>query len=207
MHRPRPAALRLLRFLTVVSTLAVVAFSCSDGDGEDAAPPETTTTTGITTTTVGVTTTTATGTGLVRCTNPEGFSIAHPRSWEVDGCSQFHREPFTPPGATDERVAAVTAYVDPVPISVVADPEGARDLDRTELTIDGHRSLRLSYRTGDDSLYPAGTPITLYAVEFPTAPDERERTLFVDTVGLSTFDYEENVEVLDRMAPTVEIAE
>lgn len=201
MHLP------LLRLLAVLSTLAMVALSCDNGDGEGAAPPETTTTTGMTTTTEGVTTTTAPGGELVRCTNPEGFSIEHPRRWEVDGCSQFHPEPFEPPGATDERVAAITAYVDPVALDVVAEPQGARDLDRTELTIDGHRSLRLSYRTDEDSLYPAGTPVTLYAVEFPAGPDGRERTLFVDTVGLSTFSYAENVEVLDRMAPTVEIAE
>ena len=193
----------------VVVTLMAAAVSCDGDDDGGAAGPTTTgedvttsTTAGPTTTTTGPTTTP--GMDLVRCSNPD-FSVGYPRSWVERTCSQFHRQPFESRGATDDRVAAITAYVDPVPFAVATDPEGVQNLERTELEIDSRPAARLSYQTGGDGLYPPGTPVTFFAVDLPAGPEGQARTLFLDTVGLSGFAYEENVEVLNRMASTVDI--
>lgn len=146
---------------------------------------------------------------LVRCENPEGFTISYPEAWStnpgdvVPRCSLFDPEPFDVPMATDERVAAVSAYIDPVPFDRVSAPRDRRDADRTQLTIDGLDSVRVEFAAGPNSLWPEGTPITSYMIDIPQSPDSGDRTLFVDTVGLPGFEYEENQATLDRMARTV----
>lgn len=149
--------------------------------------------------------------GLVRCENPDGFSIGYPDGWQVNSgevvppCSQFNPESFEVPRGTDERVAAITAFVDPVPYERVAAPSERRDAAREEMTISGQPAVRLEHQAGPNSIWPEGTPITTYMIKMPPA-DEREQTLIVDTIGLSPFDYERNQEVLEQMAQTIEIS-
>ena len=156
------------------------------------------------------TTTALPGGQLVRCSNEHGFSIAHPESWHVnDGsvvsaCSQFHPDPFQVPAGTDERVAAVTAYIERVPFPRAVLSPGP-SAERWATVVDGFQAVRMSYRAGDDGLHRPGTPITVYLVDLVIGVDEDPATLFIDTVGIPGFDYESNVVVLDRMARTVEI--
>lgn len=146
---------------------------------------------------------------LTRCDNPEGFTIGYPEDWHtnpgdvVPPCSQFHPEPFEVPEATDERVAGITAFIDPVPLDRAAAPNDRRMIDRNEMRIDGHEAVRLEYETGSEGLWPEGTPITIYMIEAPPSDNGREQTLFIDTIALETFDYERNQEILDRIAPTL----
>jgi hypothetical protein len=147
-----------------------------------------------------------------RCESPAGFSVAIPEGWHtnpgngVPSCTQFHPEPFELPGATDRRVAAITASVEPVPLEDVTSPLGVPDPDVAEVEIDGMPAVRLSYRVGGRGLFPPDTPITLYALDVADrTEDERDATLVLDTVGVGEFDYERNVRVLDEMAGTVRI--
>lgn len=156
-------------------------------------------------------TTTATPPAWTRCESPEGFAVEYPASWHTNGeCSQFHPEPFEPPGATDERVAAITAYVDPVPFEEVALGDTAGEPERRATTVDGLPAVRLAYETGAEGFWPEGTPVTLYAVDLSAGGDTpaggQPRTLFLDTVGLTTFDYGRNQGVLDEMAGTLEVS-
>lgn len=144
-----------------------------------------------------------------RCENPEGFSVVPPAGWATnDGdvvppCSMWDPEPFDVPEGTDARVAAITAYVDPVPYAEVATPERVSDLDRAVTTVDGRQAVRLSYEQ-DEGLYPAGTPITSYAVDLTTV-DGESQTLVLNTVGLDQVDYPSAVAELDRMFGTLDI--
>ncbi|GAB2693236.1 hypothetical protein [Thalassiella azotivora] len=199
----------MTRHATGVVALGLVLAACgAEGDG---APAPTETTTTVTATPTGTPTTTPTQDGpeLTRCDNPEGFSIAYPEDWStnsgdvVAACSQFHPEPFDVPAGTDERVAAVVAYVDPVPFDVATDPGAATDVDRTPTTVDGRQAVRLEYTATGDALWPAGTPVTLYAVDLTT--ESQDRTLFLTTVGTPDMQYEQNQDVLDRMVGTLEL--
>lgn len=100
----------------------------------------------------------------VRCEDEQGFALEHPASWHTQsadgsgGCSQLHPQPVEAPGATDERTAAITAYVDAVPFHAVAAPDPGRDADRAVTTVDGLQAVRLDYTARDEALHPAGTP-------------------------------------------------
>ena len=148
---------------------------------------------------------------LVRCDAEEGFSLAHPASWHTSsadgspGCTQLHPEPFDAPGATDRRAAAITAFIDPVPFDEVVAPRPDRDAQRAVTTIDGLQAVRLEYATSEDLLYPAGTAITMYAIDLSPGNDDEPSTLFLDTIDLADFDYDRNQQVLDRIARTLEI--
>lgn len=191
-----------------VLSLMSIAAGCGDGDVGSGA--------GGTTTTPAPDTTSSTagrpGAGMVACESPEGFTIAAPEDWSsndgsvVPACSQFHPAPFEVPRGTDARLAAVTAYIDPVPFSRASRPRVATDGDRAITTVDGRQAVRLSYATSGEGLYPGGTPVTSYLVDVGRG-DGAERTLFVDTVGLPGFDYETNVAVLDRMATTLRVTD
>lgn len=206
--------------IAAVVLLLVACDGAADTD-PTAPPPETTTTTSPTstmmttssTTTTTFTTTTAPGEAslqpTVRCESPEGYAISYPEGWSTNSgdvvaeCGQFAPERFEVPDGTDERVAAVTVYVDPVPFTEVAAPDDTRDADRAVTAVDGLHAVRLEYETGSDGPWPEGTPITLYAIDVGT--ESEERTLLVDTVGLSGFDYERNQEVLDRMISSLDV--
>lgn len=200
------------RFASSVALLLLLggAVACGDDDTEQARDTTTTTVVTTTTTTPDTTTTTGPDGDSDRCENPEGFSVVPPDGWVVnDGdvvepCSQWHPEPFEVPDSTDERVAAITAYVDPVPYAQAAAPVEGRDEDRAVTTVDGRQAVRLSYEIGDGGLYAPGTPITVYLVDL-TSVDGDPATLFVDTIGLESFDHESNVEALDRMMQTLQV--
>ncbi|HWC12137.1 MAG TPA: hypothetical protein VG455_13060 [Acidimicrobiales bacterium] len=201
--------LRARQRVGVLLAVAVLTTSaCADGD--EAKPGGNDATTSVPATDA-PTTTTLPGGRLVRCSNAQGFSIARPESWHVnDGstvapCSQFHTEPFQVPAGTDERVAAVTAYVERVSFApaVVAPGEEA---ERAPTVLDGLQAVRMSYDFGPGARYPAGTPVTRYVVDLAVDLDDDPATLFIDTVGTPQFDYESNVVVLDRMARTLRIA-
>lgn len=199
---------------TVTAVLAVLLAAAGCDDGEQAASPEapaTPTQTAPPTTPDDDPEPTATpGQELVRCESAEGFAVSYPATWStndgdgVAGCTQFHPEPFEVPTGTDERVAAITAYVDQVPFHEAAAPDPERDADRAATAIDGLQAVRLSFETAD-GLWPEGTPITTYVVDLSPGVDEGPGTLFLDTVGLPTFDYDRNQAVLDRIAHTIEV--
>lgn len=148
---------------------------------------------------------------LVRCESPAGWTLAHPESWStnpgdvVPPCSQLHPEPFEVPEGTDERVAAITAYIDPVAFHEVAAPDEERNAERAATTIDGLQAARLEYEIDGGGLWPEGTPIVLYAVNLSPRAEDEPQTLFLDTVGLESFDYEENRIVLDRVARSLDV--
>ena len=203
--RPRRPACRAVRALLTLVALAAPACADvedarrADNGAGTSAPREPT-----------ATTTALPGGRLARCSNDQ-FSIAHPESWYVNegstvpACSQFHPEPFRVPPGTDERVAAVTAYIERVPFAeAVVSPGG--DAERAATVVDGLQAVRLSYEFGDDGPYPAGTPITIYVVDLAVDVGDDPATLFIDTVGTPQFDYDSNVVVLDRMARTLEVA-
>lgn len=218
------------RRMLLLLTLAALVAACTADDTTTTSEPGTTvpetststtapvtsssTTTSTSTTTVPETTTTTMPTALpggelTRCESPEGYSIAYPSEWltnagdMVPTCGQFHPEEFEVT-ATDERLAAVTVYIDPVPFSEVAAPDPERDADRAVTAIDGLQAVRLEFEASGTGLWPEGTPITMYAID--VTPDDGEpATMFVDTMGLSSFDYETNQVVLDRMARTIDV--
>lgn len=204
----------LLALPVVVSALVLA--GCGGDDGEVAPEP---TTTGPATRTASTATEPTTtepgeelpGGELVRCESPAGFVLGRPEAWHTNSgdvvpeCSQLNPEPFEVPEATDERVAAITAYVDPVAFARIAAPDEGRDAERANTTIDGLHAVRLEYETGGGGLWPEGTPITLYAVDLGDDADGKPRTLLLDTIGLETFDYERNRVVLDRVARSLEV--
>lgn len=148
---------------------------------------------------------------LVRCESPAGFALGRPALWStnpggvVATCSQLHPEPFEVPEATDARVAAITAYVDPVPFDAVAALDAHRDADRALTTIDGLQAVRFEYVAGSEAFWPQGTSISLYAIDLAPGAGDEPRTLFLDTVDLEGFDYERNRIVLDRIARSLEV--
>lgn len=200
---------------SMIGAAALLTFAAACASGEDAGAPATSssstssTTRGSATSTSSPTTTGPASTTIPQapqtCTSSEGFSVEVPAGWVVnDGsvvppCSQFHRDDFTVPAGTDERVAAITAYREAVPYSTAAQPQEGED--RAVTAVDGRQAVRLAYEFSGEGLYPAGTPITSYIV------DLGEETLFLDTIGTPAFDYEANVEVVDRMAQTLTITD
>ena len=177
-------------------------------------PPTTSTPATTAPTTVPETTTTTASTDLpggefTRCESPEGYSIEYPSEWvtnpgdTVPTCGQFHPEDFEVT-ATDERHAAVTVYIDPVPFAEVAAPDPERAADRAVTAIDGRQAVRLEFDASGSGLWPDGTPITMYMIDV-TPEGGEPMTMFVNTLGLSSFDYEINQVVLDRMARTIDL--
>ena len=207
--------------LAVLLAASVILAACGgDGGGGTITEPGETTTTTVPTTTTTVATTTTTlptptttlpGGALERCTSPEGYSIAYPVGWSTnDGerlptCGQFHPEPFEVP-RSDERVAAVTLYVDPVSFHDVVTASPGRDVVRASTTVRGLQAVREEFQTTSESLFGPDVPVTRYVVDLSPGVDEGPGTMFLDTVGLSGFDYERNRIVLDRMVRTLRIS-
>lgn len=142
-----------------------------------------------------------------RCENPDGFSLSYPQDWSTNAgavvgeCSQFDPEPFTVPAGTDERVVAITAFVDPVAYAEVAAP--GDEVDRAVTTVDGHQALRIE--AAGSEFFGEDTAATRYLIDLSADANAEPRTLFLDTIELSGMAYEENVEILDRMVRTIEI--
>lgn len=146
------------------------------------------------------------------CTNPEGFSLSYPEGWftndgsVVSECSQFSPEQFDVPRGTDERVAPITAFIDPVPFARAAAPGPDQEQSRASAVIDGRQAVRIEKIASGDALYPAGTRQVMYLVDLsPGTDSEDARTLFLDTLDVGNFDYEANVPILDRMFRSLQV--
>lgn len=149
-----------------------------------------------------------------RCDSPEGYSVSYPASWHtntgevVPECGQFAPEPFEVPAGTDERVAPVTIFIDPVEFFRAASPdsETSTELSRATTVIDGRQAVRLEQESTGEGLYPAGVEQTIYVVDLAIGTDDTDPgTLFMTTVDLTEFDYSQSVAVMDRMARTMRI--
>jgi hypothetical protein len=210
----------VLRSVGILGALALAAGACGDttesgSPGSTTSPEPVTTMPQPSTSAPPNTTTTAPalpGGDLERCESPEGFAISAPVSWAtnegdvVPRCGQFDPEPFRVPRGTDERVAAISVYVERVPFATAARPREGRDEARAVTATDGRQAVRVSYRATGEGLYPEGIPITSYLVDFGREDGDQE-TLILDTVGTPPFDYETNVVVLDRMFQTLDITD
>lgn len=119
-------------------------------------------------------------------------------------CSVFSPEPIEVEPATDVRPGAIVATIDEVDFATAAAP-AARELSRAVTAIEGHQAVRVERTATGEALYPAGTRQASYIIDLTLGEDEPTQTLIVDTVELPGFDYEQNVEVLDRMAATIDI--
>lgn len=195
--------------LPLLAVFALLAASC--GDDDDTTAPTTTESTSTTTdpsTTDPSTPTDDPTSGWERCDNPDGFSVSYPADWHTnDGsvataCGHFDPEEFEVPDATDERVAAISAFVDDVPFHEVAPPEDDV-LRRSLTTVDGHQAVRTVGPGGE--LYGGDTEVTRYAVDLSLGVDDGPGTLFLDTVDLQTIAYDDAVRVLDDMVRTIEL--
>lgn len=145
-----------------------------------------------------------------RCESPAGFAISYPEGWAVNSgetvpaCTRFAPESFSVPPASDARVGAVTASIEPAAFDRIAASDTPGQSSRTETTVDGRRAVRIQQVSVGQGLYPLGIRMTTYLVDLEPG-DDGPRTLVVDTVGLPQFDYARNVRMLDRMVETVEI--
>ncbi len=145
------------------------------------------------------------------CTSPVGFSVSYPEMWEtneggvVPECTLFDPEGFTVPDGTDERVAAITFYIAHVDYEEATSID--RDLvrDREIRSIDGRQAVRVESVAGEDGLVPEGTPVTRYYIDLGVEEGETGQVLVADTIDYTRIDYEQSQEVLDRMAPTLEL--
>lgn len=153
--------------------------------------------------------------GSTRCESPEGYSVAYPSSWFTNSgdvvaeCGQFSPEEFEVPDGTDERVAPITVYIDPVEFVRAATPneEFNTELTRATTVIDDRQAVRVEQESTSGGFYPEGIRQTLYIVDLSLGTDDTEPgTLFLDTVEIGDFDYEANVEILDRMARSLQIS-
>lgn len=115
------------------------------------------------------------------CESDLGFRVDVPDGWVVnDDCSGFNPEPFDDPAPnTDERSAAIVAYVDPVSLERVAESEDTVE----ETTVGGHDAIRVV--STDSEFYPEGSTQIYYAVDVGGS-DGEPKTLFLHFVDLET---------------------
>lgn len=153
----------------------------------------------------------------VRCTNDVvGYSIGYPGDWfttdvfdgqadPANACMWFQPEPFGPEGNVVSEgwgypleVAVRDASIDDE-LGRLLDPEVAQTIDQEELTIDGHRAVRVEYETLVDVIAEPGLHYS-YLVEL-----DPETTIVVhttDTRGIVE-DYDEAKSVVDLAANTL----
>lgn len=175
------------RFIALVAILALlVGAACGDDDETVTAPPpgeEPATTLPSDTTT---TTELVPDTDWDECANAaDGYSIGYPADWDVDGteeqgCQYFDPEPVDV-GEGTEPDTAVIVNVDPVAFDravegATSGPSVAEVRERTELTVDERRALRVETVASGEGLYPEGTVQYQYIVDLPG-----ERTLVAHT--------------------------
>lgn len=140
------------------------------------------------------------------CSSPDGFSVSYPSHWWASSgelaCGSFAPTELNLTPGTDVT-APVMIFVDPVDFRTAAAPgEASEELDRAVSTLDGHRAVR-TVSTVDEGLYPSGTEVTTYIVEFATGDDAQ--TLIATTADLESYAYERNVKLLDEMFRTIEL--
>ncbi len=190
--------------------LGAAAYSSDDDGAAPTTGPESTTVDDTTTTSDPSTTTTSPSptADWIRCESPAGFAVSYPGTWQTNSgdvvpeCSQFDPDSFTVPEATDERVAAVNAFVEQVPFTDVAPPE-EDEADRAVTVVDGRQAIRVVEPAGE--LYGDDTEATRYLIDLSLGVDDGPGTLFVDVVDLEGIDYDRAVSVLDRMVRSIDL--
>jgi hypothetical protein len=154
--------------------------------------------------------------GWVRCTNGSvGYSIGYPGEWHTtdvllgeqdasNACRWFSPTPFEPEGNVVSEgwgyplEVAIRGRFDQQ-LAQVSDPEVARILVQEELVVDGHRAVRLEYRTLIDLIGEPGLHYQ-YLIEL-----DPETTLIVHTTETRGVEggYEENRTVVDLAVDTL----
>ena len=155
--------------------------------------------------------------GWVRCTNDVvGYSIGYPGDWfttdvfdgqadPANACMWFQPDPFGPEGnGVSEgwgfplEVAVRDAPLDDE-LARVLDPEVAQTVEQEELTIDGHRAVRVEYDTLIDLVAEPGLHYS-YLVELD--PDTTIVVHTTETRGIVE-DYDEARSIVDLAAGTL----
>lgn len=206
--------MRSLTALLMVVSMALVACSPDDTESPAASPDAT-----QTATTASPASSDATPSpdfpDSARCESPEGYSVSYPSSWftnsgeVVPECGQFSPEEFEVPQGTDERVAPITIYIDPVEFFRAAspNPDFSTESSRATTVIDGLQAVRVEQESTGEGLNPEGVEETIYMVDLSIGTDDTDPgTLFLTTVDIGDFDYANNVEILDRMARSLQIS-
>lgn len=147
-----------------------------------------------------------------RCESPVGFGIDYPGGWAVNSgdtvppCTRFAPGPFIVAPGTDARVAAVNASIRVGTFDEIVSAQLSGAADRTRTTVDGRRAVRIERESVGEGLYPAGVRMTSFVIELEPGADGAQ-TLVIDTLGLPSFDYARNVQVLDLMIGTVDLGD
>ena len=154
------------------------------------------------------TTSTTTGLELTQMCEAVRYRVRYPAGWSTNSgdvvprCRFFDPEPFTVPRATEVLDLAVILDVEAAPFPPLVEAAGGADedvLDRRDLTIDGHRAVRVEARATGDGLVPAGIPSLRYLVDLDGS------TLVATTFGLAGLDHQRNRDVLDAMVATLTV--
>jgi hypothetical protein len=197
----------------VILVAVLVASGCDTGGDEPAAPAQsstTTVTTAETTTTTTAVVPTTSPPAVTRTQTCQGsrYEVGYPTEWATNRgdvappCRYFDPEPFTIPPATEVVGLAVILDVESIPFVQLRDAAGGPNeeiVGRRDVTVDGHRGLRLEARERDGALLPVGTPSLRYLVDLDDA------TLVAVTYGLRDADRDRNRTVLDAMVGSLKI--
>lgn len=191
-----------MRVLTPL--LLVALLTACGGDGDAAAPPETTT--------VEVTTTEpAEPAGPLgdaqTCSNPDGgYSISFPDEWHANSgevtqpCTFFDPQPVEVPEATEAIGFAISVGRESAPFErVTGESVTNRVLSEERVELAGREGVRMEIEATGEGLLDAGTRTYLYAL--PVG----EETILASTTDVGDLDYERNREVLDAMVETLEL--
>lgn len=159
--------------------------------------------------------------GWVRCTNSVlGYSIGYPGAWHTtdvligqqdpaNACQWFTPQPFDP----EQGNVVSEGWGYPLEVGVrgpfeqalaqETDPELARVLVQEELTLDGHRAVRLEYETVVDLIADTGLHYE-YVVEL-----DADTTLIVHTTETRGIEgsYEANKTRVDEAADTLRFSD
>lgn len=140
-----------------------------------------------------------------RCENAAaGYAVTAPPDWYVlessEPCSFFDPEPLVLPPQSEATGVAVRADVRDVPLAQAREDA----LAEGEMTVRDEPAgllpaARVTGTLTGDALLPQGTEVTTWLVELGPG-----RTLLLTTDSAGPDDYARAVEVVDRMALTVE---
>jgi hypothetical protein len=142
------------------------------------------------------------------CTNEDaGYTVQYPADWHpnegdvAQPCSFFDPEPFEVPEATEFFGAAISVRREPIAAEdLVEGPDPTREvLEREETEIAGQRAFRIESESTGDGLLEAG--VRYYQVIVVVDGE----SLIVETYDLDEHDYEQNREVVDELAESLQL--
>lgn len=142
------------------------------------------------------------------CTNEEaGYTVQYRADWHpnegdvAQPCSLFDPEPFEVPEATEFFGAAISVRREPIAAEdLVEGADPTREvLEREETEIAGQRAFRIESESTGDGLLDAG--VRSYQVIVVVDGE----SLIVETYDLDEHDYEQNREVVDEMAESLQL--